>query len=277
MNPFSIAVGYFWLNKRRKTKKMTDKSIKSVRRVFEIFELFDRERRPLAAKEIAKQLGYPLTSAHALLKSMHELGYADFDPPTWCYTPSPNAAALLDWVRDVLIPETRVLDFVSALNSETKETINVSRRINTKVRIVYGMESLHSVGVSVKVGTMMPASGSLTGITSLANFSDADLSQFFETIEEIDPDQAAILKPKLIKDVLSELRSRGTVTRCDLFVQGIGAVCLPVHSSNGLVVVGVVGPSDRIWAQEAAHRRVIKRLAKEYGVESIHKLRNPRK
>ena len=257
---------------------MSDKSIKSVRRVFEILELFDRERRPLAAKEIAKRLDYPLTSTHALLKSMHELGYADFDAPTWTYAPSPNLPALLEWVRDFLDRETEILDFIAALNRETRETINLSRRVNTKVRIVYGLESVHSVGVSVKVGTMMPATHSLTGIAALSDLGDAELTEFLDHVETHDPEQAETMNRPLIKKLLGEVRARGTMAKCDIFIQGIGAVCLPVRNRDDTetLIVGVVGPSDRILANEAAHRRQLKRLASRFHIRTVHKLRNPR-
>lgn len=254
---------------------VSDNTIKSVRRIFEILELFDKERRPLAAKEIAKQLGYPLMSAHALLKSIHQLGYADFDPPNWTYVPSRSFLALLDWVPDILERERRLLDFVTELNQETKETVNISRQLNTQVRIIHGLESMHIVGVSVKVGAMMPATSSLTGLAALACLDKEASLQFMNNLEQGDPAQFKQLDRDLIDDVLAELSQRGTVSRSDLFIQGVGAVCLPVWTSQGsdALIVGVVGPSDRILANSENHRRTIKRLAKSYGIKNIYKLR----
>lgn len=258
---------------------MSDTTIKSVRRVFEILELFDQERKPLAAKEIAKRLNYPLMSAHALLKSMHALGYADFDAPNWTYIPSRNFPALLDWVRDFLDRETNILDFVTALNQETKETVNISRRVNENIKIIYGLESVHTVGVSVKVGTVMPVTKSLTGVVSLSHLEEADLDRFFNDLAAHDADQATGLDRVLIDGVRNELEQYGTSARNDVFIQGIGAVCLPIRTafSNEELVIGVVGPSDRIAANEIEIRKTIKRLVSEYRIDTFYKLRNPRK
>lgn len=256
---------------------MSEVPIKSVRRIFEILELFDQERRPLAAKEIADRLEYPLMSAHALLKSMHHLGYADFDAPKWTYTPSRGFLDVLDWTRDFLDRETDLLDFVSALNRETLETINLSRRVSTQVKILHGLETLQPVGVSVKVGTEMPASQSLTGLTALACLSKSDLEQFLKRLKKSDSKQARILNRRLLSDVAAELEKYGTVSRTDVFVEGIGAVCLPVRAktTGEILVIGVVGPSDRVRQKDRQHRRILKRLAADFNVETCWKLKTP--
>lgn len=254
---------------------MSQKAIKSVRRVFEILELFDQERRPLAAKEVAKRLDYPLVSAHALLKSIHELGYADFDPPNWTYIPSRSFVSVLDWVPDLLEREGQLLSFAEELNQATRETINISRQINTNIRIIYGLESLHPVGVSVKVGVMMPIPHSLTGITALASLPDAGRDQFLKRLRAQDSAQFAHLDIDMIDTIGKELSEQGTVTRCDLLIPGVGAVCMPVKTIDGheTLVVGVVGPSDRIIESQAEHRKTLKRLAKSFQVKTVFKLR----
>ncbi len=258
---------------------MSTEPIKSVRRVFEILELFNHERCPLSANTISKRLNYPLTSAHALLKSMHDLGYAAFDPSTWCYTPSPDAAALLDWVRDSLSAETSIMECVSALSYETRETINVSRPVDSNVRIIFGLESAYNVGVSVKVGTLMPATRSLTGLAYLSCLSRAEFDAFLEELPTADPEQARELARKSVISVVEEFRRNGMVMMCDLFVQGIGAVCTPVLTSNGsnVLIIGIVGPSDRIAEHSRDYSATLRKLLKKHGVKTVHRIRAPRK
>lgn len=253
---------------------MKIETIKSVRRIFEILELFDIERRPLAAKEIAKQLGYPLMSAHALLKSMHTLGYADFEKSSWSYTPSRSFVNVLDWVPDLLERELNLLDFVAEMNLVTKETINISRRLNTQVRIIYGIETLHIIGVKVKVGSMMPLSGSLTGLTLMAATRDDERTDLINLLDK--QKQAGIkdIDRKLIEEIAQDLRVRGTATRSDLYIQGVGAICMPVYTLEGeLVIVGIVGPSSRIMKHETEHRRNLKMMVKKYGVNSVFEIK----
>ena len=257
---------------------MGDIPIKSVRRVFEVLELFDRERRPLSAKEIARRLGYPLMSSHALMKSMRELGYAEFDPPSWCYTPARTLPALLEWVRDDLAREREILDLVYHLNQQTRETVNLSRRGQSQITIIHGMETRYAYGVSVKVGTRMPVTRTLTGIISLAAMTDAELSEFLRHLRIEDPDQAKEVDLGLLENVMAELNEQGTVAMCDLFIKGIGAVCIPVFTQarDDVLVVGVVGPSERIKENEKNYRGSIKKLARECGVQTLRKSRKAR-
>lgn len=247
---------------------MTDKVIKSVRRVFEILELFDQEKRPLAAKEVSKRLNYPLMSAHALLKSMHELGYADFDPPTWSYTPSRRFVDLLDWAEEFLDRDANVLELVAELNEETKETINLSQRVEAQVKIVHGLEGHYPVGVSVKVGTLMPLTQSLTGITALSCLEPPQYAEAIDLISKDNPELFGDREKSLITQVGKELAEQPTVAGYDFFVRGISAVCMPIKSpvSGAPMVIGVVGPSDRIRENEAKHRKALTRLARKHRV-----------
>lgn len=254
---------------------MSDSIIKSVRRVFEILEYFDNERRPLAAKEVSKELGYPLMSAHQLLKSMSQLGYLDFDAPKWTYMPSRSFTTILKWVPDIIERETAILDFANALNRETRETVNISRLIGTNVRIIHGLESVHMVGVSVRVGTVMPAGNSLTGLVALASLDDKAFSEYLDYISSAAPTQRAEFDKARLDQVRKDLAEVGTAAKNDLLIEGVGAVCLPVRTlaSQETLVIGVVGPSNRISAKAAHHHKIIAKLAKQFGIKSAFKLR----
>ena len=256
---------------------MSQKPIKSVRRVFEILEMFDRERRPLAAKEIAAELDYPLVSAHALVKSMHELGYLDLGDRKWAYLPSRSLTDRLAWTRDSINAESAVLSFVEALNSGTRETVNLSRRSNVSMQIVHGREAQQAVGVSVKPGTEMPLTHSLTGLTAIAATEQDNVDALLTHLCQADKKQVSRFDSALYRSILTELRNTGAVCRTDLFIEGIGAVCLPITSrlTNSLFVIGVVGPSDRIRQQEREHRRTLKRLVREFEIQSVWKLTTP--
>ncbi|MFK7889111.1 MAG: IclR family transcriptional regulator [Gammaproteobacteria bacterium] len=247
---------------------MTDKTIKSVRRVFEILKLFHQEQRPLSANEISRQLGYPLTSAHALLKSIHELGFADYDSSDWSYIPSRQLAELLDWINEFLDREHRLLEFMGALNQTTKETVNLSRRRGEKAKIIHSLESQHTVGVSVKVGTVMPLTRSLTGMTLLATLPEAAQTTHLDIESNADGHSTRL---EQFQSIAQELTTQGSVCRCDQYLRGIGAVCIAVRAavSKELMVVGMVGPSERITANAAEHRASLAALTKEFDIDCV--------
>ncbi len=254
---------------------MSFQTIKSVRRVFEILELFAAEQRPLAAKEVAKRLGYPLMSAHALLKSIHAMGYVDFDSPSWTYLPSRNLVAILEWVPDILEREKALLDLVAELNQATGETINISRRTGTKVRFLHGLENRHTVGVSVKIGATMPVNRSLTGIVSLCLLGQQERIALLQRSAAEMADASPGPDHEEIDAILAELEASGIVTRCDLLVEGIGAVCVPVRAktSDDLLVVGVAGPSHRIETNRADYEQTVRTLLSKHAIATIYPVR----
>lgn len=249
---------------------MSSIPIKSVQRIFEILEYFDQQRRPLTAKEVADHFGYPLMSAHALLKSMNHLGYTDFDAPKWAYMPSRKFMDVMDWARDFLDRETNILDFAEALNQETRETVNVSRRNGQTVRILHGLETRQPIGVSVQMGTEMSATRSLTGLTALACLAPAELETFLRRLKKTAPKEAKAFDRKLCNTIREELKDTGSALRCDVFIEGIGALCTPVlaQTTGETLIVGIVGPSDRILAAGADHRKALKRMIGHFKIEA---------
>ena len=255
---------------------MADRVVKSVGRVFEIFELFNLERRPLAAIDIARKLRFPLTSTHAILKSMCTLGYMSYRTSARTYFPTSALPNTIDWLRDTIQGEVEIINFLSAVSRATHETINLSRRVDTQVQIVFGLESTHTVGVSVSMGTRMPVTRSLTGIVSLAKLKPKERADFFQSLELSDPLQYDELDIGSVESTLRSLRRKGTVTRCDLYVRGIGATCLPLEWSgtDEPYVLGIVGPSDRITAHCRDHKRILADLVQKFSIRTVFPLRS---
>lgn len=253
---------------------MGDQIVKSVRRVFEVLELFDSERRPLAAVDIARKLQLPLTSTHAILKSMRALGYLSYEKSNWTYFPSLSLLKITDWVRDSIEGEVEIVDFLTALSRDTRETINLSRLVGTHVKIVFGVESRYPVGVSVSKGTMMPVTRSLTGISALACLGESERGRLIDDLKSRDDEQYENLDMSVIEGVTDALSRDGMVMRCDLFIRGIGAVCMPiiVAGSEAPLVVGIVGPSDRISERESEYKRVLVERVDNFGIRPFFSL-----
>lgn len=254
---------------------MSDKVVKSVGRVFEVLELFEHERCPLAAIDVSQKLGYPLTSTHAILKSIHALGYLDYSTANRAYYPSGTLSHLTEWMNDSIEDEVEIIDFLRALSRNTAETINLSRVANTNAKIFYGLESTHPFGVSVSVGTTMPISGSLTGLVLLATMDKGSREELFSNMKSEDPEQYKKLNMDLMEEVSGTLKKDGLITKCDLHVRGIGAIAMPIiaKASGQVFVVGVVGPSDRILDNETSYRKSIIKLARESGIKTFVKLK----
>lgn len=93
--------------------------IKSVQRVFEIFEWFDETRAPASATMVARALGYPVSSANSLLKSMAARGYLAFDPLQRDYFPTLKLTHEAAWMDNGLYGPGRLASLVEELHDIT--------------------------------------------------------------------------------------------------------------------------------------------------------------
>src|SRR3954464_13358310 len=84
---------------------LEQKTMKSAGRVLEILEYFDDIQRSSTVMEVANALGYPQSSASALLRSLVATGYLNFDPRTRMYITSSRVALLGSWVNSQFFAE----------------------------------------------------------------------------------------------------------------------------------------------------------------------------
>lgn len=247
---------------------MPDKVIKSVGRVFEILEMFERERRPLGAIEIARELGYPHTSTLAILKSIQALGYLSLDREGWTFSPTHALPQLTEWVTESLNGETGIMNVLGALHRATGETINLSRRTGEFIKIVYGLESTKTVSINVRQGVLMPINASHTGMVALAALPDDEVARIIRHLQSVQYPEARSMTVKEAFDEIGLIRKARFAPGYDMYISGIGAVCFPVRSKTGAhsYVVGVVGPSDRIRAEEKQINKAAQKALEENDV-----------
>lgn len=255
---------------------MTEKIVKSVQRVFEVLELFSIERRPLSGIEVSQRLHYPLTSTHAILKSMQALGYLKHNAQTKTFFPSQTLSNVISWSEESIQGELEIIDFLKALSNHTRETINISRRSGAHVKIIFGLECKHPFGVNVRTGSTMPVTGSLTGISSLSGLTGEIRANLINNIKNTDQGQAAAINEKLINRIIADLNKYGLASHCDLYIKGIGSICVPIVSktSEEPLVVGIVGPSDRINAQQEQYRKYIFELVDRFNIQTLFPLKS---
>ncbi|HYF18084.1 MAG TPA: helix-turn-helix domain-containing protein [Ramlibacter sp.] len=74
------------------------RTVKSAVRALEVLELFDRLQREASVGEVARLLGYPLSSTSVLLSTMMGCGYLRAGAAQHTYVPTPRLARLGAWI-----------------------------------------------------------------------------------------------------------------------------------------------------------------------------------
>ena len=97
--------------------------VKSAVRVLEILEYFAKRQAGARLSDVALALGYPTSSAEALLKTLAKQGYMHFDAATRRYTPSARLAQLASWIAADGFEQAVVTPALYALRDDLSEPV----------------------------------------------------------------------------------------------------------------------------------------------------------
>lgn len=245
---------------------MADSVIKSARRVFEIFEYFERERRPLALKDVVLQLGYPPSSASLLLKSIVAQGYLEYDRKTRTYFPTMRIAALGNWVHDSLFGEGAVIRLMEHLHCVTGETVILATQSGLHAQYIHLIHSEEPLHFAVPPGTRRPLAASGMGLLFLSTYTAKEVDHLRRRINASENPEPRLKQDELLKRVQA-VRSHGYAFSKGSVSEGVGiiAMLLPNGPFGRRFAVGLGGPVRRLERKEkmivAEMRRATELLA----------------
>jgi IclR family KDG regulon transcriptional repressor len=242
---------------------MPQSAIKSAGRVFEILEQFDRERRPLALRDVTRALGYPPSSGSALLKSMVALGYLEHDRASRTYFPTMRIAALGSWVQQSLFGEGAITEMMEHLRSVTGETIILATESDLSAQYIHLVHSEQPLHFAVPPGTRRPLASSGMGWLFLSTHTPKEIEKLRRRIN-------ASQKTKFTREDLQRrinavrakgyAFSKGTVSRG----AGIIAMLLPTERLGRRLAIGIAGPLTRLEPNEEKFTRALSEGIKRF-------------
>jgi DNA-binding IclR family transcriptional regulator len=237
---------------------VTQTTVKSARRVFEVLEAFDRERRPLALKEICAQFEYPASSAAGLLKSLVTLGYLDYDRATRTYFPTMRIALLGQWVPGALFGEGAILRLMENLHRKTGETVLLATQSDLHAQYVHAVGTGEPLRAAVPAGTLRPLATSGTGWLLLSRRSDGEIESL---CRRIDIEMGRKVDRGVLKRNIAQAKRDGFVFSKHNVTRGSGiiAVLLPGGAFGRTYAIGVGGTVARLERNQDAILKALRR------------------
>jgi DNA-binding IclR family transcriptional regulator len=227
-------------------------AVKSARRAFEVLELFDRERRPLALKDVQTFLGYPASSGQALLKSLVTLGYLDYDGERRSYFPTMRIAALGAWVAEALFGDGALIAMMERLREVTGETVILAVQSDLHAQYVHVLRSGDPLQFAVPPGARRPLGASGMGWVLLSAKPDREIERLRRRINA-DRGEAPNLSREVLAERIGEARARGYAFSKHTVTEGAGiiAALLPPGVFGRSYAIGLGGPVPRLEHKEA--------------------------
>jgi IclR family acetate operon transcriptional repressor len=248
-------------------RKRPSDSLNSVDNALLLLHLL-RDQGLVTVSQAAAALGISVSSAHRILVTLVYRDFAAQDAqrrylPGPALSLHPGAHAPVAALRERLMPVMR------ALSTELTETVTLSVRLDTRVRVIAAVEAPRMLRVADQEGTVLPARLASSGKAMLATLPDDEVIDLFTSAADnrLTPAEAR----RLIGE-LAGIRRSGFAVNHGEAEQGVSAIGVAVLDLTGVAVAGlaVAMPSARFETVnvEAVVSRVRAALSSLNGISS---------
>jgi DNA-binding IclR family transcriptional regulator len=224
-------------------------SFQVLERTFSILDLFDEERPEWSTTEVARALGLPIPTAHRILIALKRHGYVTQHEDTKRFRLGLAALHLGDRARAVVDLRSVALPSLRRLTQETGETslLTVLSPSRDRGMCLERVETSHPLRLSVQPGRQAPLYAGASQKVLLAFMRDDEVDRVIAGgLEHLC--HATITDPRLLREELDLVRSRGWAGSYEETNVGVWGVAVPLLDARDGVVcaVGIAGPSARL-------------------------------
>jgi DNA-binding IclR family transcriptional regulator len=240
---------------------MTLAPVKSAKRVIEIFEYFADRQAPATLMEVARSLDAPASSTSALLNSLRQLGYLDYDRRQRTFVPTLRAALLGIWINDMFLSDGTILSLMHDLREKTGETVVIGTQSGLHVQYIHVMRSLvRHAAPHVATGRLRPLLRSAVGQVILSLRNDQEVLALAHRINAEEKDPANRVKPQELLRKLEACRRDGFGYTEGATTPGGGivAVLLPAPPHQPPMALGIGTVIPKLRKQKANYLKALR-------------------
>lgn len=221
-------------------------SVKTAARTLDLFEVFAQAQAPLSLTDLANRLHAPISSCHALVRTLQSRGYLYVLEkhkrvyPTKRMVQIVDAIAAHDPLLEVVSP---ILD---RLRDTLGETVIVGNRQAGNVIYVEVVEGTHTVRYSAKPGDTKPLHSSAIGKAMLGGLAPDALRKLLMSLalDQITPNTITDIDA-LMADIEEGRRVGYFVTRGEN-VEDVSAIAIRREIDGEPFGLAIAGPSERM-------------------------------
>lgn len=247
----------------------------SVDQCFDCLYLLSGTAEPVGVADMARRLGLPITTAHRLLVTLHDVGFAARDTTGAKYELGPRAHELVHGLFAHYGIRNASLPFLSRLTRRTGETATLDVRVGWLTVRMAGYEGWREIHAGTLIGRTRHLSDTSAGLAILASLDDDTIDRYIAWEAGRRPAPVA----EELRDAVSAAREAGFARKAD---NGDGyELSFPVGQAGGVlaaITLNGTGPlvaKDRPPAGELRQcRKVISELERLLA-EQPHLARDP--
>jgi IclR family transcriptional regulator, KDG regulon repressor len=226
---------------------------RTIERTFEVLDYLCARNGPVRLKEVVRDLGYPVSSANVILKSLVLLGYANFDRDKMAYTLTPRLATFAQNLAGNTTPEDQRLAAArQRLSKLTGGTIGVGVQSDIYAQYISVLPNRHPMPYQVRPGAVRPITRCGLGLALLSRRSDEDIDRLRRRVNAKETDRSLHISESVLAVQIDAVRRKGYAFSRGMFREGVGfiGIALPRPLSGRWSALGVGGTISALAEQE---------------------------
>lgn len=237
----------------RRSGSTPSATVKSARRVMEIFELFDRLQCDLSLADVVRELGYPASSASALLHSLADLGYLSTDTQNRTFRPTARVTLLGSSFNSAYFRDGALHRMMKDLNDRTGETIILAVQTDLIARYIHVVQGTNPMRLYVQQGAIRPMAHSGVGRLFLSRYPLDERRKIVTRLNANRHPEDPYIDFAEISEDMKRIRKFGYAVSADRVTPGAGVVArfLPSSDKEQPMAIGIGGLSEVIRTRQA--------------------------
>lgn len=209
-------------------------NITSVQRCLRLLTLFAKAPSGLAASEVAKLSGLPVSTVHRFLVNLETAGFLDcsgtgkYHLGIACFSIGHAALSQLD-IRRLSLP------YLQALNQHTRETIHLTVRQGLTAVYVEKLDSLEHLRTFSRIGGSVPLYCTAVGKVMLAYLPEEELEKILPLIETKKLTPNTVGSAQELQRQLQRVRKNGYAFDLEEHEPHIRCIAAPIWDHTGSV------------------------------------------
>lgn len=245
-------------------------NITALQRGLRMLHLFAKEGRGLAAGEVAKASGLPVSTVHRFLVNLETTGFLNCDD-AGDYHLGVACVSLGQAAREQLDIRRLSLPHLKELNHQTRETVHLTVRHRLSAVYVEKLDSPEQLRIHSRIGASVPLYCTAVGKVLLAYMEEDEREKLLNQMELRRLTENTVGSIQELRTQLQKVRREGYACDLEENEPHIRCIAAPIWDHAGAVnaSLSVTGPAVRMATSRI---REIAPLIKEAGLRISHEL-----
>lgn len=242
--------------------------VQSLDRGLTVLQAFNAERPAMTLADMSRATGLTRATARRLLLTLVALGYVCTDGRTFELTPR-----VLDlgfaYVSSLQLPDI-AQPFMEALSDRVHESVSASVLDGEQIVYVARVNTQRIMGISLAIGSRLPAAWTSMGRVLLAGLGDERLDAFLAGLAVKPPTTNSITDIDALRAEVLTVRAQGYALLDQELEEGIRSVAAPLRDRRGrtLAAINVGTHAARVTLKELRGEILPELLATARSIES---------